>query len=159
MKHLIAHYFNAVDRKALLMYSAAMLKHAQITAFLLAYKLSMVLLLACFSLSSSRMLFHTEFGQASWYGPGFQGLKTASGEIFDTNKLSAAHPTLPLGTRVIVTNLAKNKSVEVKIIDRGPYVSGRSIDLSRAAAKRLGMLKEGIAEVRIKVQTVNKKNL
>jgi rare lipoprotein A len=80
-----------------------------------------------------------QVGQASWYGPGFHGKKTASGELFDPNRLTAAHPRLPLGTRARVTNLHNGKAVEVTINDRGPHGGGRIIDLSRAAARRLAM--------------------
>jgi peptidoglycan lytic transglycosylase len=88
-------------------------------------------------------------GIASWYGPGFQGNPTASGETYNQYALTAAHPTLPLGTRVKVTNLANGKSVHVRINDRGPYVRGRAIDLSRGAAQQLGMVKPGLSRVRI----------
>lgn len=88
-------------------------------------------------------------GQASWYGPGFHGKKTASGEIFDQGRLTAAHKTLPLGTKAKVTNLENGNSVEVEINDRGPYVGDRVIDLSRAAAKALGFVESGLTLVRI----------
>ena len=91
-----------------------------------------------------------QLGIASWYGPGFHGNPTANGELYNQHALTAAHPTLPLGTRVEVTNLATGKSVQVRINDRGPYVRGRAIDLSRGAAKKLGMVKAGISRVRIK---------
>jgi rare lipoprotein A (peptidoglycan hydrolase) len=90
-----------------------------------------------------------QVGVASWYGPGFHGQETASGERFDQNQLTAAHRTLPLGTTAVVTNLETGKSVKVKITDRGPYVKGRKIDLSRAAARKLGMTKKGVAKVKI----------
>ncbi len=90
-----------------------------------------------------------QIGIASWYGPGFHGSRTASGEIYNMYKLTAAHKTLPLGTYVRVINLENGKSVVVKINDRGPFVPGRIIDLSYAAAKRLGMLKKGTARVKI----------
>jgi rare lipoprotein A (peptidoglycan hydrolase) len=102
---------------------------------------------------------HSQPGQlalASWYGPGFQGNHTASGEIYNQYALTAAHRTLPLGTPVEVTNLANGKSVRVRITDRGPYVRGRSIDLSRGAAKRLGMVKAGVSRVRIKPLTASR---
>jgi rare lipoprotein A len=86
---------------------------------------------------------------ASWYGPGFNGRRTASGEVFHQNDLTAASRTLPLGSRVRVTNLVNGRSVVVKINDRGPYVSGRSIDLSRTAAERIGMAHQGVGTVRI----------
>jgi rare lipoprotein A len=94
---------------------------------------------------------NTEIGHASWYGPGFHGKKTASGDIFDQNNFTAAHRTLPLGSRVRVTNLANDKSVDVEINDRGPYVGGRVIDLSQAAARALGMVEDGLTQVRIEV--------
>jgi rare lipoprotein A len=90
-------------------------------------------------------------GEASWYGPGFHGKKTASGEIFDQEKLTAAHKTLPLGTIAKVTNLENGNTVEVEITDRGPYVGQRIIDVSYAAADRLGFVESGIAPVRIEL--------
>lgn len=90
-----------------------------------------------------------QIGVASWYGDHWQGRVTASGKPFDDRKLTAAHRTLPLNTRVRVTNLETGRSVEVTITDRGPYVDGRMIDLSAAAAKKLGMVKEGLVPVRI----------
>ncbi len=90
-----------------------------------------------------------QVGVASWYGPGFHGKETANGERYNQNKLTAAHRTLPLGTRAKVTNLENGKSVEVRINDRGPYVSMRVIDLSRAAAGRLRMVDKGIVIVKI----------
>jgi rare lipoprotein A len=88
-------------------------------------------------------------GKASWYGPRFHGKKTANGDIFDQGKLTAAHKTLPLGTKAIVTNLENGQSVEVEINDRGPYVPGRMIDVSYAAAKKLGFVKSGVAPVEV----------
>ena len=90
-------------------------------------------------------------GEASWYGPGFHGKKTASGEIFDQDKLTAAHKTLPLGTVAKVTNLENGNTVEVQITDRGPYIGQRVIDLSYAAADRLGFVESGLAPVRIEL--------
>jgi rare lipoprotein A len=90
-------------------------------------------------------------GIASWYGDHWQGRKTASGTRFDVKKLTAAHRTLPLNTRVRVTNLDNGKSVIVLVNDRGPYVDGRVIDLSTAAARRLGMVKKGLVPVRIEI--------
>jgi rare lipoprotein A len=90
-------------------------------------------------------------GQASWYGPGFHGKKTASGEIFDQGRLTAAHKTLPLGTKAKVTNLENGNTVEVEINDRGPYVGERVIDLSRAAANALGFVESGLTLVRIEL--------
>ena len=91
----------------------------------------------------------TQVGLASWYGPGFHGKKTASGKPFNQHALTAAHPHLPLGTRVQVTNLANGKAVEVTINDRGPHRRGRIIDLSRAAARHLAMEGEGVARVKV----------
>ena len=90
-------------------------------------------------------------GTASWYGPGFHGRRTANGERFNQNALTAAHRTLPFGTRVRVTNLRNNRSVVVRINDRGPYSGGRIIDLSAAAAREIGMINSGVARVRIEV--------
>jgi rare lipoprotein A len=92
-----------------------------------------------------------EVGVASWYGREFQGRPTASGERFDMHDLTAAHRTLPFGTRVKVTNLQSGKSVVVRINDRGPHKPGRVIDLSYAAAKQLNMIEPGTARVRIEV--------
>ena len=89
-------------------------------------------------------------GQASWYGGYHHGRTTASGETFDMNGLTAAHRTLPLGTAVRVTNLDNGRWVEVVINDRGPYVGARVIDLSREAARRLHMERQGLAPVHIK---------
>jgi rare lipoprotein A len=96
----------------------------------------------------------TQSGKASWYGPGFHGKPTASGEVFDQALLTAAHNTLPLGSRAKVTNLANGNSVEVKINDRGPFIPGRIIDLSHAAAGALGIVEAGIAQVRVEVLAV-----
>jgi hypothetical protein len=88
-------------------------------------------------------------GLASWYGPGFAGRRTASGEVFDPSLLTAAHKTLPFGTRVRVVNLENGRSVDVRITDRGPFKPGRVIDLSRAAAEAIGMIGSGVAQVRV----------
>ena len=90
-------------------------------------------------------------GLASWYGPGFQGKPTTSGELYDQNALTAAHKTLPLGTRLRVTNVANDKTVEVRVNDRGPFVADRIIDLSFAAASTLGMVGRGVTEVVLEV--------
>ena len=90
-------------------------------------------------------------GEASWYGEPHHGRTTASGAIYDMNQLTAAHRTLPLGTRVLVTNLKNGRAVEVRINDRGPSVEGRIIDLSFAAAKELGAVPSGTIPVRIRV--------
>jgi rare lipoprotein A (peptidoglycan hydrolase) len=91
-------------------------------------------------------------GEASSYGQEFQGKTTANGEKFDKNDLTAAHPTLPLGTKAKVTNLKNGKSVDVRINDRGPYVKGRDIDVSQGAAKKLDITKSGIAPVKIEAK-------
>jgi len=90
-------------------------------------------------------------GTASWYGPGFHGRPTASGERFDQNALTAAHRSLPFGTRVRVTNQANGESVIVRINDRGPFHGNRVIDLSREAAAEIGLLRAGIGRVTIEV--------
>ncbi len=96
---------------------------------------------------TTKLLDGHQVGKASWYGPGFHGKKTASGQIFNQHALTAAHPRLPLGSRAKVTNLHNGKQVEVTINDRGPHKGGRIIDLSRGAAKKLAM--DGIARVSI----------
>ena len=93
-----------------------------------------------------------QVGEASWYGKDFQGKKTSSGEIFNQHDLTAAHPTLPMGTKAKVTNLETGKSVQVEINDRGPYSKGRDIDLSKEAAKEIGMKKDGAAPVKIEAK-------
>lgn len=90
-------------------------------------------------------------GSASWYGDRHHGRRTASGERFDMHKLSAAHPKLPLGSVLEVTNLANNRTVRLRVNDRGPYRSGRILDVSRAAAEQLGFISAGTAQVRIRV--------
>jgi rare lipoprotein A len=90
-------------------------------------------------------------GVASWYGEGFAGERTASGERFDPAGFTAAHRTLAFGTRLRVTHLRTGRSVEVVVTDRGPYVRGRDLDLSRAAAETIGLVGRGHADVRIEV--------
>jgi rare lipoprotein A len=90
-------------------------------------------------------------GYASWYGGKFNGRLTSSGEVFDTNVRTAAHRTLPFGSIVKVVNLENGKSTVVRINDRGPFVEGRIIDLSRAAAEELGMVSQGVAKVSVQV--------
>jgi peptidoglycan lytic transglycosylase len=92
---------------------------------------------------------YVETGTASWYGPGFTGNRTSSGEVYNLGDMTAAHPTLPLGTRVMVTNLENGRSVEVRVNDRGPFAKSRIIDLSRAAGRELGLIGPGTAEVRV----------
>jgi rare lipoprotein A len=93
----------------------------------------------------------SESGLASYYADKFHGRKTASGETFDQTKLTAAHRTLPFGTQVRVTNVSNGKFVAVRVNDRGPFIRGRVIDLSRAAAEKLGMVRAGVADVRVEV--------
>ena len=88
-----------------------------------------------------------ERGRASWYGEPFHGRRTASGEIFDMNELTAAHKTLPFGTRLRVRNPATGQEVLVRVNDRGPHVGGRIIDLSRAAAEQIGLVQSGVASI------------
>ena len=93
----------------------------------------------------------TQTGKASFYADKFEGQPTANGDKYKHSKLTAAHKSLPFGTKVRVTNLANNESVEVVINDRGPYVDGRIIDLSRSAAEKLGFINLGIADVKLDV--------
>jgi rare lipoprotein A len=92
-----------------------------------------------------------ETGVASYYGTKYHGRQTASGEVFNMNELTAAHPKLKFGTKVKVTHLANNRSVTVRINDRGPFVKGRVIDLSQAAAEELQMVHAGLAQVKIEI--------
>lgn len=90
-------------------------------------------------------------GVASWYGPGYHGRRTASGQIYDMHAHTAAHPTLPFGTRVLVSNLANGRGVVLTINDRGPFARGRIIDVSRHAAYELDFLRAGTARVRVQI--------
>jgi rare lipoprotein A len=90
-----------------------------------------------------------QYGVASWYGPDFHGKATSSGEIYDMYQLTCAHNSFPLGTSVMVTNLENGKSLELKVNDRGPFVKGRIIDLSYAAAQILGIWEKGTAYVKV----------
>ncbi|WP_346236323.1 septal ring lytic transglycosylase RlpA family protein [Niabella insulamsoli] len=100
------------------------------------------------ALSCSRKI--TEMGKASFYADKFAGRKTASGAVFKQNKMTAAHKTLPFGTKVKVYNLQNGKKTKVTINDRGPFVAGRIIDLSKKAAKRLNMVNAGVVDVKLK---------
>jgi rare lipoprotein A len=91
----------------------------------------------------------TETGKGSFYADKFEGRPTASGEKFDQDKMTAAHRTLPFGTKVKVTNQANGRSVTVTVNDRGPFAAGRIIDVSKKAAKKLGMVNAGVANVKI----------
>ena len=101
--------------------------------------------------------FIVETGLASWYGPQFHGKLTASGEVFNQWKFTAAHRTFPWGSKVRVTNLANGKAVEVHINDRGPFTKGRIIDVSRAAARALGMIESGTTTVRVELLSGSEK--
>jgi rare lipoprotein A len=92
-----------------------------------------------------------EVGMASWYGAPHHGRRTASGEVYDMHQLTAAHRTLPFGTRVLVTNRDSHQSAEVRVNDRGPFVEGRILDVSYAAARLLGAIGPGTIPVRIRV--------
>lgn len=92
-----------------------------------------------------------ETGMASYYADKFHGRKTANGEVYDQNKMTAAHRTLPFGTRVRVTNLENTRSVELRINDRGPFVEGRIIDVSFRAAQELDFVRAGLVRVRVEV--------
>lgn len=94
---------------------------------------------------------YVEEGVASYYADEFHGRRTSSGETFDMNQLTAAHQTLPFGTIVKVTNKVNGRSVIVRINDRGPFLKGRIIDLSKAAAEKIGMIGPGTAEVRLEI--------
>lgn len=93
---------------------------------------------------------YVQTGYASWYGPGLNGRQTANGEQFDMEAMTAAHPDLPFNAKAKVTNLSNGQSVVVRINDRGPYAKNRIIDLSKAAAREIGMLESGTAKVRIR---------
>ena len=101
---------------------------------------------------------HVQTGLASYYGPGFHGEETASGEIFDQTEMVAAHRTLPLGAVVRVTNLENGRRVVLRVIDRGPYGAnyrkGTIIDVSKGAARRLDFLEEGLVRVRVEVLSI-----
>lgn len=98
-----------------------------------------------------------ELGIASWYGEQFHGNTTANGEVFDMNGLTSAHRELPLGTRIRVTNLRNNRSLILRVNDRGPFITGRTLDVSMEAAKRLGFLGSGLALVQVEVVSYPKR--
>lgn len=101
--------------------------------------------------SEANSAIYSEIGYASFYGDSFVGKMTASGEIYDANQLTAAHRSLPFGTKLKVTNLENWQSVVVRVNDRGPFISGRIIDLSNRAAKELGIIQKGVARVQIEI--------
>lgn len=117
---------------------------------MLTRRLSILVILVLF-LAAGTIYPEVEDGLASWYGGKFHGRLTANGETFDTNELTAAHKTLPFGTLVKVTHVADGRSVVVRINDRGPFVEGRIIDLSRAAADAIGLTARGVAPVRVEI--------
>ena len=92
-----------------------------------------------------------QFGLASWYGKECDGNRTASGEIFDMTRFTAAHRELPIGTKIKVTNLNNSRSAVVRVNDRGPNIAGRVVDLSAAVARRLGFLRQGLTPVQVEV--------
>ena len=110
-----------------------------------------LLLSGLFILSGIVCIAQIQTGKASFYADKFEGRPTASGEKYKHSKLTAAHKSLPFGTKVKVTNVANSQSVEVTINDRGPYVDGRIIDLSKSAAEKLGFISQGLAEVQVEV--------
>lgn len=110
---------------------------------------TVVLLCSILICCTSCSRYVTKTGKASFYADKYEGRKTANGEIFRQNQLTAAHKKLPFGTQVKVTNLANGKSVNVRINDRGPFVKGRIIDLSKSAAKEIDMIGAGVAKVKI----------
>lgn len=111
--------------------------------------LGTILLSSCASTKPPNRSQLIESGIASWYGPGFQGKKTANGETFNTNGFTAAHRTLPFDTEILVKNVSNGKSVTVRINDRGPYAKDRIIDLSKAVAKKLDIIDKGTAPVEL----------
>lgn len=134
------------------MLSAALSNKNRLLALCIMAAAVMFVLSACAPYHAVRVpTGHKEKGEASWYGPGFAGKKTASGERYNPKELTAAHKSLPFGTEVQVTNLDNHKSVIVTINDRGPFVRGRIIDLSKGAAKKLGVYATGTAEVELAV--------
>lgn len=121
-------------------------------SYFVAFILSLILLASCTSTAPSHgQRGYTEEGKASYYSRKLQGRKMANGEPYKRNKLTAAHRTLPLGTKVKVTSLQTHKTVKVKITDRGPYAKGRVVDLSEAAARKLGYINAGVVPVKVKV--------
>lgn len=101
--------------------------------------------------NKSKKSLQTKYGSASFYGPGFHGRKTASGEVFNQNALTAAHRTLPFGTKLRVTCTTTGRSTIVKVNDRGPYHGNRILDLSVGAAKAIGMIEKGVTNVKYEV--------
>lgn len=115
------------------------------------------ILIACMVFLSSCGKWVTEQGKASYYSDKFEGRPTANGDTFKQNKLTAAHKTIPFGTKVKVINLTNHKKVKVVINDRGPFVQGRIIDLTEKAADKIDMIQAGVANVEIKYKKKKKK--
>lgn len=109
------------------------------------------LLISCCCLTGTQNSSYVQYGKASYYGSKFHGKKTASGEIFNKWDYTCAHKKLPFGTKLKVTNLRNKKSAIVRVNDRGPFIKGRIIDLSYAAAKKIDMVKDGVVKVKIEV--------
>jgi rare lipoprotein A len=111
-------------------------------------KIFFLLLSLCITVTTFSQV---QTGKASFYADKFEGVQTASGEKYKRKKLTGAHKSLPFGTKVRITNLQNDKTVEIVINDRGPYVEGRIVDVSKAAAEKLGFINQGIAEVKLEV--------
>jgi rare lipoprotein A len=124
---------------------------------IIVFVLAVVLLTTGIEARAGASVGQTQSGIASYYHDRFQGRKTASGARYNKNALSAAHKTLPLGTKVEVTDTRTGKRVVVRINDRGPFVKGRVIDLSRAAARKIGLIKKGLTRVKVKVLSLPKR--
>ena len=118
--------------------------------------LAVFALLLLFSLPAYSKDGFPQYGNASWYGKSFHGRKTASGQIFNQNALTGANRTLPFGSVVRVTNLRNGKHVDVTINDRGPFIKGRIIDISRAAAREIGIIHHGVTRVRVNLVYIPK---
>lgn len=101
--------------------------------------------------TAAPVLAAAQSGKASWYGPGFHGRTTANGERYDMNAYTAAHKSLGFGTRICVKNLNNGRGITLRVNDRGPFVRGRIVDVSKQAASRLGMIRSGTAPVRVSI--------
>ena len=119
--------------------------------------LIVALLAAIVFTSSTTSAAQTQTGLASYYHDSLHGRKTASGQIYDKHKVSVAHKTLPLGTKVKVTDVKTGRSIVARVNDRGPFVKGRIVDLSRKAAASLGMIRKGVARVKVEVLSAPKR--
>ncbi|SUT87788.1 rare lipoprotein A [Actinobacillus ureae] len=133
-------------------------KQTVLTAKARAHKASLVKKKSLKELHKNTARSHYQSGIASYYADKFNGRRTANGEKFSNSAMTAAHKTLPFGTLVEVTNMRNGRSVVVRVNDRGPYVHARVVDLSKAAARQLGMHHSGIARVKLAVLNKNKKN-